>query len=85
LFCIPKINEEDNKIILIDGQQRTTTLYLLLWCLQKDLIKNIQLEYDIRENSKEFLKNLKSDDFDYKNHDIENSMDIIILEHNGTN
>ena len=27
------VAEEGNKIILIDGQQRTTTLYLLLWCL----------------------------------------------------
>ena len=24
--------EQKNEIILIDGQQRITTLYLLLWC-----------------------------------------------------
>ena len=65
--------EEDNKIILIDGQQRTTTLYLLLWCLKKELIKTIQLEYDVRQNSKEYIKNLKSDDFDFKSFDKDNS------------
>lgn len=64
--------EDGNKIILIDGQQRTTTLYLLLWCLSKELIKNIQLEYDIREKSKEFINTLKNDDFDYANFDAVN-------------
>ena len=38
--------EEPDKIILIDGQQRTTTLYLLLWCLSEELIKNIVKEND---------------------------------------
>jgi len=52
------VSEEGNNIILIDGQQRTTTLYLLFWCLSKDFIKNIKLEYDIRQQSKEFIFNL---------------------------
>lgn len=53
------VSEEGNNIVLIDGQQRTTTLYFLLWCLNADNIKNIKLEYDIREKSKEFIYNLK--------------------------
>ena len=65
--------EENDNVILIDGQQRTTTLYLLLWCLNKQLIKNIQLKYDIREKSKEFINNLKTDDFEYNLFDNENS------------
>ncbi len=65
--------EDDNKVIFIDGQQRTTTLYLLLWCLNKELINNIQLEYEVREKSKEFINNLKADDFDPKSFDKENS------------
>ena len=61
----------DNKIILIDGQQRTTTLYLLLWCIDKDNVKDINLVYDIRKQSKEFIHSLKDEDFDYKNFDKE--------------
>lgn len=59
--------EENNKVIMIDGQQRLTTLYLLLWCLSKDLIKQIDLKYDIRDKSKEFLQRLKDNDFNYEN------------------
>lgn len=65
--------EENDNVILIDGQQRTTTLYLLLWCLNKQLIKNIQLKYDIREKSKEFINSLKTDGFEYNLFDNENS------------
>ena len=51
------VSEEANgKIVLIDGQQRTTTLYLLLWCFGKDNIKDINLDYDIRDQSKNFLR-----------------------------
>lgn len=56
--------EDENKIILIDGQQRTTTLYLLLYCLDPESIKSINLDYDIREESKLFIKNLKEESFD---------------------
>ncbi|MBO7477324.1 MAG: DUF262 domain-containing protein [Salinivirgaceae bacterium] len=64
--------EDGNKITLIDGQQRTTTLYLLLWCLGRENItgnKNIDLDYTIRERSKEYLKNLKDENFDYQSDD----------------
>jgi hypothetical protein len=64
--------EEEDKIVLIDGQQRTTTLYLLLWCLKKDIIKEINLNYDIREKSKVYIHSLKLENFDYKSFDIEN-------------
>jgi hypothetical protein len=64
--------EENDKIILIDGQQRTTTLYLLLWCLGKEKIENITLNYDIREQSKKFIHNLKNESFDIENFDKEN-------------
>ena len=67
--------EDGDKIILIDGQQRTTTLYLLLWCLGRENItgnKNIDLDYTIRERSKEYLKNLKDEKFDYQSYDKDN-------------
>ena len=66
------VTEDGDRIILIDGQQRTTTLYLLLSRLKKDLIQKINLNYDIREKSKEYIHNLKKESFDYKSFDIEN-------------
>lgn len=73
--------EENNVIILIDGQQRTTTLYLLLWCLEKERIDNINLNYDIRKQSKEFIHKLKDDSFIINNFDRENkSQDIFYFK-----
>lgn len=66
------VTEEGDKIILIDGQQRTTTLYLLLWRLSKDLISDVKLEYEIRAESKVFINNLKNKTFCYENSDKEN-------------
>ena len=52
-------NKGENKIILIDGQQRTTSLYFILWCLGQENIGAIQIQYDVREGSQIFLKRLK--------------------------
>lgn len=73
--------EEDKSIILIDGQQRTTTLYLLLWYLNHQLIENIDLHYDIRESSKDFIARLKQPNFDFQQCDVENrSQDIFYFK-----
>lgn len=58
------VTEDGEKIILIDGQQRTTTLYFLFWFLDKDIFKKINLEYDIRMESREFIKDLKEKSID---------------------
>lgn len=42
---------------LIDGQQRLTTVYIILQCLNSDHIFNI--DYNTRKRSAEFLKNIK--------------------------
>ena len=55
--------EQKDEIILIDGQQRITTLYLLLWCVGgAKAICDINLKYDIRKKSEEFLCELKKCD-----------------------
>lgn len=56
------VSETTEGTTLIDGQQRTTTLFLLLHYLNKnDLLKKNEqsiLDYTIRQNSKIFLSNL---------------------------
>ena len=49
--------EEDENIILVDGQQRTTSLFLLFIALKEyGLIQN-KLIYDVREDSHNWLNN----------------------------
>lgn len=55
------VAEEKNQVILIDGQQRTTTLYLLLWCTGE--LNGLKLKYDVRKKSKEFINKLENKDF----------------------
>lgn len=50
--------EERDKIIIIDGQQRTTFFYLLLCYLQYK--EKFEIEYNVREQSKLFLNRLKT-------------------------
>lgn len=50
------VTEMGSEIILIDGQQRTTCLYLLLKWLGYD--KKFDIKYDIRDESNAFLKEL---------------------------
>lgn len=46
-------------IVLVDGQQRTTTLYLIFIVLEEfDFLKDVILDYKIRKDSDEYLKNL---------------------------
>lgn len=66
--------EENEKVILIDGQQRTTTLYLILWYLKK--LNNLTLTYDIRESSKEFINDLKNKEFELFEESNEDSQDV---------
>lgn len=54
--------ETGNEIILIDGQQRITSLYLIKWTLYgKENISNIYLKYDVgsSRNSGDFINKLK--------------------------
>ena len=64
-YCLQPVvvrKREDGKYELIDGQQRLTTIYILLKYLKKEykprLSINYSLSYDIREGSAEFLDNM---------------------------
>jgi len=51
--------EKDGKVILVDGQQRTTTLYLLFISLGFfDEISTVIIDYNVRSDSDTYLKNL---------------------------
>jgi hypothetical protein len=61
------VYEEGNTIILIDGQQRTTTLFLILHELQPEMSKKhlfwngkFKLSYEIREDSHRYLEDVCS-------------------------
>ena len=56
------VSEDNTYITLIDGQQRTTTLYILLWCLKSPVLNNISIDYEIRKDSMEYLNLLKKEE-----------------------
>lgn len=55
-IIVKKYNE--NKYKLIDGQQRLTTIYIILNYLQK---KQFSIEFETREKSKDFLNNISAE------------------------
>ena len=63
--------KENNKFLLIDGQQRVTTLWLLHFYIYKkaglldSIIKELEkFSYGVRESSQDFCQNLLSENFD---------------------
>lgn len=52
--------EENGKVILVDGQQRTTSLFLIFVVLKDFEFITNKLKYDIREDSHKWLSNLIS-------------------------
>ena len=50
--------KEGDKVILVDGQQRTTSLFLLFVALGDYSFIKEKLKYDVREDSHKYLNNL---------------------------
>ena len=82
-YCLQPIvvkKIDDNKYELIDGQQRLTTLFLILGYIRTfrpKLQQKYTIDYEIREKSKEFLSNL---DFDNINDTAQNIDEYFINE-----
>ena len=53
------IDEQDASVAIIDGQQRITTLYLILWYLDCSVLEKTEIEYASRTDTRDCLKKLK--------------------------
>ena len=72
------VTENNGEVVLIDGQQRTTTLYLLLKYLGYDQLPTIR--YDIRKETHNFLKDSFIENGELKSkHESNESQDIFYL------
>ena len=58
-LVVMKKDGKDEKWEVIDGQQRLTTIYLILACL--GITKKYTIEYETRKGSKEFLENISKE------------------------
>lgn len=77
-YCLQPIvlkNIDENNFEVIDGQQRLTTIYLILHYLNQDFVENrrdklFEIVYKTREGSGEFLKTLTEQTIDSSNIDF---------------
>lgn len=65
---------KDNKLEVIDGQQRLTTLYLLLKCLNLEVSNSLPLDFECRKKSNYTLKNVDKIIDDKFQNDIDSEM-----------
>lgn len=72
------VSEEADRIVLIDGQQRTTFFYLLLKYLGYN--DRFSIHYDIRKESDVFLSNIECDITDYTERKDDKYQDIYFFK-----
>ncbi len=72
-YCLQPIvvsKIEENKYEIIDGQQRLTTIYILLTRFKRFIDEKFQLDFEVRQNCVDFFKKLDIGIFDYSNPDF---------------
>ena len=66
-YCLQPIvvKERNNQWEVIDGQQRLTTIYIILTYINNNIFKSsndlFTIEFETRESSQEFLRNIDTD------------------------
>lgn len=62
-IIVKKYEQDKNKYKLVDGQQRLTTIYMILshfkLYMDDNRYKSFKIEYETREDSKDFLENIQ--------------------------
>ncbi len=77
-YCLQSIivsKKTDNQFRLIDGQQRLTTIFIILYYLDK---KKFSIEFETRKESKTFLKNISVETKD-KNIDFHHIYNAFVI------
>ena len=74
-IVIKEINPSSKKFEVIDGQQRLTTIYLILHYLNQDFVENrreklFELEYQTRMETSKFLEDLNEEIINETNSDF---------------
>ena len=75
--CRHIIDSTEKGYILVDGQQRLTTIWLIInWAKHNgiDVSWNFDIEYDTRKDSNEYLNDIKETNLNEQEIDLENSM-----------
>lgn len=72
-YCLQPIvasKIEANKYEIIDGQQRLTTIFILLTRFKRFIDEKFQLAFEMRQNCVDFFRRLDEGSFDYSNPDF---------------
>lgn len=77
-YCLQPVivkRKNDNEYEVIDGQQRLTTIYLILQYFSKFEQKNFQLSYETKNLSSDFLENLQKENPQSEGFIVEDNID----------
>ncbi|EAK9946327.1 DUF262 domain-containing protein [Campylobacter lari] len=79
-IIVKKYEQDEKKYKLVDGQQRLTTIYMILshfkLYMDDSRYESFKIEYETREDSKDFLKNIQER---YKTNEKESNIDFYYM------
>ncbi|WP_416438850.1 DUF262 domain-containing protein [Phnomibacter sp. MR] len=77
-YCLQPVvvSKNENEWELIDGQQRITTILIILKCLKKQMMNALekgmyQIRYETRLDSEKFLEELSEESLQYRNDNVD--------------
>ncbi|EAI7261895.1 DUF262 domain-containing protein [Campylobacter lari] len=79
-IIVKKYEQDEKKYKLVDGQQRLTTIYMILshfkLYMDDSRYESFEIEYETRKDSKDFLKNIQEK---YKTNEKESNIDFYYM------